>query len=171
MSIISAVSSAVKSQAIAAGNKLLGGLPGAAALNGIFGSAFGQLINGIASSINSIPILAEVSAFVNSIGDSVFSALDGLGAAFGAELGDIVDVDGALLGTDSLQGALSDIAGFVTEGSPTFNLDLGNAAIAALKGGNIRAFLDGAINGNVLQPINGIVADFPMAEELSNPSK
>ena len=160
MSIISAVSSAVKSQAIAAGNKLLGGLPGAGALNGIFASAFGQLINGIASSINAIPILAEVSAFVNSIGDSVFSALDGLGAAFGAELGEIVDVDGALLGTDSLQSSLSDIAGFVTEGSPTFNLNLGNAAIAALKGGNIRAALDGALNANLVPVVNGIVGDF-----------
>ena len=181
MSIISAVSSAVKSQAIAAGNKLLGGLPGAAALNGIFGSAFGQLINGIASSINSIPILAEVSAFVNSIGDSVFSALDGLGAAFGAELGDIVDIDGALLGTDSLQGALSDIAGFVTEGSPTFNLDLGNAAIAALKGGNIRAVLDagaaafgapllntagnfiGSVGNGVLGQITDTLGDLPIS--------
>lgn len=160
MSIISAVSSAVKSQAIAAGNKLLGGLPGAAALNGIFGTAFGKLIDGIASSINSIPILAEVSAFVNSIGDSVFSALDGLGASFGAELGDIVDEDGALLGTDSLQGSLSDIAGFVTEGSPTFNLDLGNAAIAALKGGNMRAALDSVISANVAPVLNGIAGDF-----------
>ena len=160
MSIISAVSSAVKSQAISAGNKLLGGLPGAAALNGIFGAAFGKLIDGIASSINSIPILAEVSAFVNSIGDSVFSALDGLGASFGAELGEIVDEDGALLGTDSLQGSLSDIAGFVTEGSPTFNLDLGNAAIAALKGGNIRAALDSVISANVAPVLNGIDRDW-----------
>jgi len=153
MSITSGITSSVKSIATSKVNRLLGGFPGAAALNGIMGKAFGKLIDGIASSINTIPILAEVSSFLNDLGDSVFSALGGLGEAFGAELSDIVDVDGEIIGTDSFLDQLTDITSSAFE-----NINLGQALVDGLLAGNVRAGLDSLINSSVLPPLEKIGA-------------
>ena len=121
MSITTQITSAVKSIASSQVNKLLGGFPGAAALNGIMGKAFGKLIDGIASSINSIPILAEVAAFANELGDSIFSAAGGLGESFGSEISDLIAEGGdSFIEAESLLEGLQNIAGQTTPGSAIF---------------------------------------------------
>lgn len=151
MSITSGITSSVKSIATSKVNGLLGGFPGAAALNGIMGKAFGKLIDGIASSINTIPILADVSAFLNDLGDSVFSALGGLGEAFGGEISDIVDIDGEIIGTESFLDQLGDIASSAFE-----NINLGQALTDGLLAGNVRAGLDSLINSSLMPALEGI---------------
>jgi hypothetical protein len=151
MSITSGITSSVKSIATSKVNGLLGGFPGAAALNGIMGKAFGKLIDGITSSINTIPILADVSAFLNDLGDSVFSALGGLGEAFGGELSDIVDIDGEIIGTESFLDQLGDITSSAFD-----NINLGQALTDGLLAGNVRAGLDSLINSSVMPALEGI---------------
>lgn len=151
MSITSGITSSVKSIATSKVNGLLGGFPGAAALNGIMGKAFGKLIDGITSSINTIPILADVSAFLNDLGDSVFSALGGLGEAFGGELSDIVDIDGEIIGTESFLDQLTDITSSAFD-----NINLGQALTDGLLAGNVRAGLDSLINSSVMPALEGI---------------
>lgn len=151
MSITSGITSSVKSIATSKVNGLLGGFPGAAALNGIMGKAFGKLIDGITSSINTIPILADVSAFLNDLGDSVFSALGGLGEAFGAEISDIVDVDGEIIGTESFLDQLGDITSSAFD-----NINLGQALTDGLLAGNVRAGLDSLINSSVMPVLEGV---------------
>ena len=151
MSITSGITSSVKSIATSKVNGLLGGFPGAAALNGIMGKAFGKLIDGITSSINTIPILADVSAFLNDLGDSVFSALGGLGESFGAEISDIVDIDGEIIGTESFLDQLGDITSSAFD-----NINLGQALTDGLLAGNVRAGLDSLINSSVMPALEGI---------------
>lgn len=151
MSITSGITSSVKSIATSKVNGLLGGFPGAAALNGIMGKAFGKLIDGITSSINTIPILADVSAFLNDLGDSVFSALGGLGEAFGGELSDIVDIDGEIIGTESFLDQLTDITSSAFD-----NINLGQALTDGLLAGNVRAGLDSLINSSLMPALEGI---------------
>ena len=151
MSITSGITSSVKSIATSKVNGLLGGFPGAAALNGIMGKAFGKLIDGVASSINTIPILADVSAFLNDLGDSVFSALGGLGEAFGGELSDIVDIDGEIIGTESFLDQLTDITSSAFD-----NINLGQALTDGLLAGNVRAGLDSLINSSVMPALEGV---------------
>ena len=151
MSITSGITSSVKSIATSKVNGLLGGFPGAAALNGIMGKAFGKLIDGIASSINTIPILADVSAFLNDLGDSVFSALGGLGESFGAEISDIVDIDGEIIGTESFLDQLGDITSSAFD-----NINLGQALTDGLLAGNVRAGLDSLINSSVMPVLEGV---------------
>lgn len=151
MSITSGITSSVKSIATSKINGILGGFPGAAALNGIMGKAFGKLIDGITSSINTIPILADVSAFLNDLGDSVFSALGGLGEAFGGELSDIVDIDGEIIGTESFLDQLTDITSSAFD-----NINLGQALTDGLLSGNVRAGLDSLINSSLMPALEGI---------------